>query len=262
MRTRPRSGRRGCRRRFGAVARHGVCRRVGSRAGETDERFGAHAEPPASGLEDGGRRAAASRAAHARATRVSISGAELAGDGRFVARDRCRTYGEIGVETRVGVPARGLSREWSRGEFARVPRGVRCSRASREAKRSSEHAWNRRTSVLFRRLRDRLTGFHRLEDGANGRCVAVPLLSRHFRARRGERGHPAMPAPPFLVGLSAGASSPPSSGRWRDQRRWRRRGERQGCERKLRRSAPSPFGGCPRSRSRRTRVPSATGAAR
>ena len=123
---------------IGAVARHGVCRRVGSRAGETDERFGAHAELPASGLEDGGAEGGGlAGRARARDARQHLALSWQATGALWRGTD---VELEIG-ETLVGGPrARGCRASGLAGEFA-VSRGVRCSRASREAKNIVKHAW-------------------------------------------------------------------------------------------------------------------------
>lgn len=109
------------------------------------------------------------------------------------------------VPARAAV-ARVVSRASSR--VSRAAFGAVARRGRRKI--SVKHAWEQADERACFFVGSEIVSlvFHRrsLEDGANGCCVAVPLLSRHFRARRGERGHPAMPAPPFLVGLSAGAS--------------------------------------------------------
>ena len=157
-----------------------------------------------------GRRAAASRAARARDARQHLRVLSWQATGALWRGDRCRTYGEIGVETRVGGPrARGCHASGLAGEFARVPRGrsVQSRVAGGEKYLSRTRLGTGGRACFFVASEIVSLVFSHQPRGWSQRLLRCrPALSRHFRARRGERGHPAMPAPPFLVGLSAGAS--------------------------------------------------------
>ena len=126
--------------------------------------------------------------------------------------DRCRTWGEIGVETRVGGPARAtVARVVSRAN-SRVSRAAFGAVARRGRRKISvKHAWEQADERACFFVGSEIVSlvFHRrsveVEPTAS---AALPSRSseRRFSWRAEASGSAPMPAPPFLVGLSAGAS--------------------------------------------------------